>query len=117
MTSKLVLGFEPGLHDASFDVPEGPLFSIDYVDIVDPETFERAWEPTPESLIVAAARLKDVRLIDNLVIGPITERRPDARRPVHPTDHDRHRPHERPGGRDPSAGADHREGRVTPWRQ
>jgi hypothetical protein len=73
VTSKLVLGFEPSLHDTSLDAPEGPLFSIDYVDIVDPGTFERVWEPTPDSLIIAAARLKDVRLIDNLVLGPFSE--------------------------------------------
>lgn len=73
VTSKLVLGFPPYLQEVPFDAPSGPQFSVDYVDVVDPETFERVDEPTPGSLIIAAARLGETRLIDNLPIGEASE--------------------------------------------
>jgi pantoate--beta-alanine ligase len=40
--------------------------SLDYAAVVDPDTFEPVAAPRPGHLIVAAARLGDVRLIDNL---------------------------------------------------
>jgi len=40
--------------------------SLDYVAVVDPDTFEPVAAPRPGHLIVAAARLGNVRLIDNL---------------------------------------------------
>lgn len=39
---------------------------LDYAAVVDPDTFEPVAEPRPGHLIVAAARLGNVRLIDNL---------------------------------------------------
>jgi len=46
------------------------------VQVVDPDSFERVDDPTPDSLIIAAVRLGETRLIDNLPIGeePLTER-------------------------------------------
>ncbi len=80
VTAKLVLGFPP--HAADFDDPHGPLrprFSVDYVAVVDPDTFEALAElqpddVRPESLIVAAARLGDIRLIDNIAVGEAASR-------------------------------------------
>jgi pantoate--beta-alanine ligase len=40
--------------------------SLDYAAVVDPDTFEPVAVPRPGHLIVAAARLGDIRLIDNL---------------------------------------------------
>jgi pantoate--beta-alanine ligase len=40
--------------------------SLDYAAVVDPDTFEPVASPRPGHLIVAAARLGDIRLIDNL---------------------------------------------------
>jgi pantoate--beta-alanine ligase len=42
---------------------------IEYADLVDPETFEPAARPLSSSLLIAAARLGGVRLIDNLALG------------------------------------------------
>jgi pantoate--beta-alanine ligase len=59
-----------GLRPAS---PGEPAFSIDYIDVVAPNTFERLTKANGDALIVAAARLGTVRLIDNLrVAGPRT---------------------------------------------
>jgi pantoate--beta-alanine ligase len=73
VTAKLVLGFPPYLDETPSDEPAGPLFSIDYVDVVDPDTFERIEIPAADSLIIVAARLGETRLIDNLPIGEPTE--------------------------------------------
>jgi pantoate--beta-alanine ligase len=73
VTAKLVLGFPPYLHEAPLDGPAGPLFSIDYVDVVDPDTFEQIELPVADSLIIVAARLGETRLIDNLPVGEPTE--------------------------------------------
>jgi pantoate--beta-alanine ligase len=77
-TSKLILGFPPYLEAAG----DKPLFSVDYVQVVDPRTFERQWELTPESLIVAAVQIGKIRLLDNLPVfgeSPAVEPRyPDA---------------------------------------
>jgi pantoate--beta-alanine ligase len=40
--------------------------SLDYAAVVDPDTFEPVASPQPGHLIVAAVRLGDVRLVDNL---------------------------------------------------
>jgi pantoate--beta-alanine ligase len=71
-TAMLVLGFPPYIGAAQ----AGPQFSVDYVQVVDPDSFERVDDPTPDSLIIAAVRLGETRLIDNLPIGeePLTER-------------------------------------------
>lgn len=75
VTAKLVLGFSPQV--AGADDPRGrlrPRFSVDYVAVVDPDTFEALAElqpddVRPESLIIAAARLGEIRLIDNIAVG------------------------------------------------
>lgn len=41
-------------------------FAVDYVALVDPETMRELSIPTPNSRIIAAARLGGVRLLDNL---------------------------------------------------
>jgi pantoate--beta-alanine ligase len=51
--------------------PQPPRFTIDYVDVVDADTFERQHEPGPRSLLVAAARLGSTRLIDNVPLAPV----------------------------------------------
>ncbi len=80
VTAKLVLGFSPYADDA--DDPHGrlrPRFSVDYVAVVEPDTFEalaelQADDVRPESLIIAAARLGDIRLIDNIAVGEAASR-------------------------------------------
>jgi pantoate--beta-alanine ligase len=42
---------------------------VEYADLVDPETFQPVTRPGPGSLLIAAARLGSVRLIDNLPLG------------------------------------------------
>jgi pantoate--beta-alanine ligase len=75
VTAKLVVGFPPYLELAADpDGPRRPLFSVDYVAVVDPDSFTPLDEPGPgavrsEHLIIAAARLGEVRLIDNVAIG------------------------------------------------
>jgi pantothenate synthetase len=71
VTAKLVLGFPPYLEVAQ----EGPQFSVDYVDVVDPGTFERVESIEPDSLIIAAVRLGPTRLIDNLPVGEAAARK------------------------------------------
>jgi pantoate--beta-alanine ligase len=73
VTAKLVLGFPPYLHEISPEAPAAPLFSIDYVDVVDPRTFEPADPPAADSVIIAAVRLGETRLIDNLPVGQPAE--------------------------------------------
>jgi pantoate--beta-alanine ligase len=69
VTGKLVVGFGPRLQEVPVEGDTGPLFSVDYVAVVDPETFEKVADITPRSLIIAAVRLHETRLIDNLPIG------------------------------------------------
>jgi pantoate--beta-alanine ligase len=47
-----------------------PAFEVDYVALVDPDTFEPARSPHVGGLLVAALRLGGVRLIDNLRLEP-----------------------------------------------
>ena len=47
---------------------EGPGFMVDYVAVVDPDSFAPLAAPRPGGLIVAAARLGSVRLVDNLFL-------------------------------------------------
>ena len=75
VTTKLVVGFPPYIRPADeLDGPPQPAFSVDYVAVVDPDTFEPVTEHgdtplRPDSLIVAAARLNETRLIDNVEVG------------------------------------------------
>jgi pantoate--beta-alanine ligase len=75
VTAKLVVGFPPYLEAADEpDAPRKPHFSVDYVAVVNPDTFEPVDELVredlrPDSLIIAAARLGETRLLDNVEIG------------------------------------------------
>ena len=51
-------------------LPEPARFHIDYLDVVDQDTFEQAREVSPRALFVAAARLGATRLLDNLRLAP-----------------------------------------------
>ena len=112
VTTKLVVGFPPYVRAADdVDGPPSPVFSVDYVAVVDPDTFEPITPSSkatlrPDSLIVAAARLGATRLLDNVAVG---ERALD-----HTPDHQTNEtvPHEP----DPTAGpASHEEDQQ--WRQ
>lgn len=50
-------------------IASSPLFKIDYVEIVDLETFYPVEEVSPNSLIAVAAFLGETRLIDNIILG------------------------------------------------
>ena len=64
-------------HGADTDDPHGrhePRFSVDYVAVVDPDHFTaldvlQPDDVAPESLIIAAARLGETRLLDNVAVG------------------------------------------------
>jgi pantoate--beta-alanine ligase len=56
----------PGGGATGHDADAAPPFRLDYVAVVDPNTFEPVAAPRPGHLIVAAARIGGVRLIDNL---------------------------------------------------
>jgi pantoate--beta-alanine ligase len=51
--------------------PQLPRFDLDYVAVVDADTFAQEGELGPRSLLVAAARLGVTRLIDNLELAPV----------------------------------------------
>ncbi|HSL96770.1 MAG TPA: pantoate--beta-alanine ligase [Thermoleophilia bacterium] len=51
--------------------PQPPRFDLDYIAVVDADTFVQESELGPRSLLVAAARLGVTRLIDNLELAPI----------------------------------------------
>jgi len=51
--------------------PQPPRFDLDYVAVVDADTFAQERELGPRSLLVAAARLGLTRLIDNLELAPV----------------------------------------------
>ena len=75
VTAKLVVGFPPYIRAADeVDGPPRPVFSVDYVAVVDPDTFEAITDSSaatlrPDSLIVTAARLGETRLLDNVEVG------------------------------------------------
>ena len=80
VTAKLVVGFPP--HVAAADDPHvrsRPRFSVDYVAVVDPDSFAaldvlQPDDVAPESLIIAAVHLGETRLLDNVAIGEATSR-------------------------------------------
>jgi pantothenate synthetase len=45
-------------------------FDVEYVAVVDADTFRRQQAPGPRSLLVAAVRLGSTRLIDNIPLAP-----------------------------------------------
>jgi pantoate--beta-alanine ligase len=55
---------------------------VEYADVVDPETFEPAPRPAPGALLIAAARLGNVRLIDNLPLRTAPPEPAPATRPA-----------------------------------
>jgi len=67
--------------------PEPPRFELDYVAVVDADTFARERELGPRSLLVAATRLGVTRLIDNVELAPVVAPRPisaaQSRRAAH----------------------------------
>ena len=75
VTARLLVGFPPYLEIAPDpDAPPRPRFSVDYVAVVDPDSFVPVDElspgaVSPRSLIVAAVHLGGTRLIDNLQVG------------------------------------------------
>ena len=81
VTAKLVIGFPPYLRLADDPDDPRPAFSVDYVAVVDPLSFAAAGERldtapgpvAPGSLIIAAARLGAVRLLDNVAVGPAND--------------------------------------------
>lgn len=58
--------------------PGPPRFTIDYLAVVDADTFEQQDELTPRSLLVGAARLGTTRLIDNVPLGEHVPPRADS---------------------------------------
>jgi pantoate--beta-alanine ligase len=78
---------DAGLHDEedrrrelTGQAPAGPpRFDLDYLAVVDADTFEQQKAFGPRALFVGAARLGATRLIDNIPIGP------DAGTGLHPT--------------------------------
>jgi pantoate--beta-alanine ligase len=50
--------------------PPAPAFDLDYLAVVDPDSFKPLAHVAPGSLLVAAARLGGVRLIDNVTLSP-----------------------------------------------
>ena len=100
VTAKLVIGFPPYLRLADDPDDPPPAFSVDYVAVVDPLSFAAAGGQlgtvvpeasasgaavsaaatdavAPGSLIIAAARLGAIRLLDNVAVGPATSETSD----------------------------------------
>jgi pantoate--beta-alanine ligase len=50
--------------------PAAPRFDLDYLAIVDADTFQPQAILAPRSLLIAAARLGAIRLIDNVPLSP-----------------------------------------------
>ena len=46
-----------------------PGLAIDYIAVVDPDTFEPAEAATASSVVALAARVGSTRLIDNIILG------------------------------------------------
>ena len=49
--------------------PAAPRFDLDYLAIVDADTFQPEFMLGPRSLLIAAARLGAIRLIDNVTLS------------------------------------------------
>lgn len=110
VTTKLVLGFPPYLEPLGDpDAPPRVQFSVDYVAVVDPDTFQRVEERHRDEelsgvatgsvrlrstdLIIAAARLDETRLLDNVAIGePTTEASHEPDPQAGPASHEEERP-------------------------
>ncbi len=60
----------PEERPSSRPLPQPPRFTIDYLDVVDADTFEQARELTPRALLIAAGRLGTTRLLDNVWLAP-----------------------------------------------
>ena len=54
---------------------EHPEVRLQYLEVVHPQTFEPVTEVSPQALLVAAAHIGSVRLIDNCIVG--TAQRPE----------------------------------------
>jgi pantoate--beta-alanine ligase len=50
--------------------PDAPRFDLDYLAVVDADTFEPQGALGPRSLLIAAARLGAIRLLDNISLAP-----------------------------------------------
>ena len=50
--------------------PAAPHFDLDYLAIVDADTFQPQVALGPRSLLIAAARLGAIRLLDNVTLTP-----------------------------------------------
>jgi len=50
--------------------PEPPRIHIEYLDVVDADTFEQQRELTPRSLMIVCGRLASTRLLDNVSLAP-----------------------------------------------
>lgn len=64
--------------------PEPPRIHIEYLDVVDADTFVQERQLTPRSLLIACGRLGSTRLLDNVPLLPVasdTAARPGAARP------------------------------------
>ena len=51
-------------------LPAATAFALDYLAVVDPDTFEPRMHVAPGALLIAAARLGAIRLIDNVSLTP-----------------------------------------------
>jgi pantoate--beta-alanine ligase len=58
--------------------PAATAFDLDYLAIVDPDTFEPRMHIAPGSLLIAAARLGAIRLVDNVSLTPCAYPAEDA---------------------------------------
>ncbi len=81
---------EPHLHGHHAHGPNGrapaapPCIHIEYLDVVDADSFARERRLTPRSLLIACGRLGSTRLLDNVSLLPVTPdaaARPGAARP------------------------------------
>lgn len=73
------------MHGPDGDAPAAPpCIHIEYLDVVDADSFARERRLTPRSLLIACGRLGSTRLLDNVSLLPVTPdaaARPGAARP------------------------------------
>jgi pantoate--beta-alanine ligase len=69
----------------------------EYVALVDPATLEPVTELTGETLLALAARIGEVRLIDNAVLQPVTMAIPSRDTPTRDTPASAEQRHKHPG--------------------